>query len=105
MRATIQALTLSLTLVGHAHAQTLEIGDQIEVQLKEANLTWVTEKLKGGLYFDIGEVDTPANREDLEYTDRTKTTILDKLQLATDSDEPVESPSDSHEPWLTVSVV
>jgi hypothetical protein len=55
--------------------------DQIEVQLKEANLTWVTEKLKGGLYFDIGEVDTPANREDLEYTDRTKTAILDKLQL------------------------
>jgi hypothetical protein len=32
-----------------------------------------------GMYFNIGEVDVSANREELEYTDRTRKAIVDRL--------------------------
>ena len=37
-------------------------------------------RLKGGLFFDIGEVDISANREELEYTDKTKKAVIAKAQ-------------------------
>lgn len=40
-------------------------------ELEAADLTYFTDRLKGGLYFDIGEVEVAGNREELEYTNDT----------------------------------
>jgi hypothetical protein len=41
-------------------------------------------RISGELYFDIGEVDMAPNREELKYTDRTRTTLIDKFNALVD---------------------
>ena len=41
-------------------------------------------KIAGELYFDIGEVDMAPNREELKYTDRTRASLIDKLNALVD---------------------
>ena len=48
----------------------------LEVELKAAGIADVVGTLAGGLYFDIGEVDIVASREELEYKPRTKRAII-----------------------------
>lgn len=53
---------------------------QVEVELEERGLSQSIKNLRGGLYFEIGEVDIIANREQLEYKPRTKKAIVDKFE-------------------------
>lgn len=41
-------------------------------------------KIAGELYFDIGEVEMSANREELKYTEHTKTALVEKLNNLVD---------------------
>jgi hypothetical protein len=54
--------------------------DQIWDLLQAEELDKIATALSGGLYFDIGDVMISANREDLQYTDRTKTAIVAKFK-------------------------
>jgi len=55
-----------------------------ELQEDEA-LMKAVNKLHGALFFDIGDVDVSASREDLEYTDRTQKAILDRISALSDA--------------------
>lgn len=48
-------------------------------RIDEAGLRSVVDNLKGGLYFEIGEVDIAASREVLELTEKTVTAVLVRL--------------------------
>lgn len=53
--------------------------DQIWDLLTEAGLDRLATSLSGGLYFEIGDVMVSANREELQYTERTKKAIIEKF--------------------------
>ena len=55
--------------------------NQIQSALDSAGIGSVMSKISGGLYFEIGEVQIGANREELKYTDSTKRTLVEKLSL------------------------
>ena len=55
-----------------------------ELQEDEA-LMQAVNKLHGALFFDIGDVDVSASREDLEYTDRTQKAILGRISALSDA--------------------
>jgi hypothetical protein len=55
--------------------------DQIWAELEEADLTSAAVSLSGGLYFDIGEVAISANREELQYKEKTKQVIVERFKL------------------------
>lgn len=57
---------------------------QVQEELEEAGLTKVVEEMKGGLYFDIGDVSIVANREDLEYKEKTKKAIVERFTALVD---------------------
>jgi len=57
---------------------------QIQEELKEEELLKTIGNLRGGLFFDIGEVQTNASREELKYNDQTKQAIIDKFQALFD---------------------
>jgi len=52
---------------------------QIHAELVELGLWDTLYQVSGGLYFDIGDVQVSASREELKYSDKTKKAILDKL--------------------------
>jgi hypothetical protein len=57
----------------------LQLGERLEDEKVELHRV-----LRGGLRFDIGDVDIGANREELEYTERTKQAIVSKLKALGD---------------------
>jgi hypothetical protein len=74
---------------------------RLQEELEELELGDLQKNLKGGLFFDIGDVDISASREDLEYTDRTKKAIVDKIfalaeELAKELDDLVKA---APNPW------
>lgn len=54
---------------------------QVLPQLKTASLDKLVEKMSGGLFCDIGDVSFGANREELEYTDATKSAIVQRMSV------------------------
>lgn len=80
---------------------------RLQEELEELELGDLKKNLKGGLFFDIGDVDISASREDLEYTDRTKKAIVDKIfalaeELAQELDDLVKA---AKSPWLARQAV
>jgi len=53
--------------------------DQVKNELKSAGLWDPTQRIRGGLYFSIGEVHIAASREELKYTDFTRKAIVAKF--------------------------
>jgi hypothetical protein len=53
---------------------------QVEDLLTERGLQNTLGKVYGGIYFDIGDVQISASREELKYSDKTKIAIANKLQ-------------------------
>lgn len=52
---------------------------QVHSELEEQ---WqIIDRLRGGIFFNIGEVHIAANREELKYSEYTKEAIITKLQL------------------------
>lgn len=54
---------------------------QIQSDLEHAGLWAAVSKIGGGLYFEIGDVQVSANREELKYTDLVKKTLMEKLSM------------------------
>ena len=52
----------------------------VQEEIRQRGLYSFMEKARGGLLFDIGDVDVSANREELEYTDDTKAGIVERLE-------------------------
>ena len=57
---------------------------QVISELEAAGITNAVESLHGGLYFEIGDVNIVANREELEYKQRTKDAIVAKFSALLD---------------------
>jgi hypothetical protein len=55
--------------------------EQIREELEAANLWNSVSKMSGGLYFNIGDTQVSASREELKYSDKTKKALLDKFWL------------------------
>jgi hypothetical protein len=53
---------------------------KLREELSEAGVWLSMDRLKGALYFDIGEVRISANREELKYTEPTRQRIADKAK-------------------------
>jgi hypothetical protein len=67
----------------------------LEVELKDAGIAEAVGNLAGGLYFDIGEVDIVASREELEYKPRTRKAIVQAFinllqSIAQEADEIIQ---------------
>ena len=54
---------------------------QIKRELEEVGIWETLQKTKGGLYFEIGEVQISASREELKYSNYTKKAMLEKFKL------------------------
>lgn len=52
----------------------------VKAELQEAQMWDLLDKLYGGIYFEIGEVNITASREQLEYTEKTKAAIVARVQ-------------------------
>jgi len=52
---------------------------QIQADLEKINIYQAVTKMSGGIFFDIGDVQISANREELKYTDATKNALVEKL--------------------------
>lgn len=52
---------------------------QVSDDLTSANILKSLEYMSGGLYFDIGDVQVNASREELKYSEQTKKAIVDKF--------------------------
>lgn len=55
--------------------------NQIQPELEAAGIWDTLQKTKGGLYFEIGEVQISASREELKYSSYTKKAMLEKFKL------------------------
>lgn len=58
---------------------------QIQKELEAEGLWDTIHRLKGAVYFNIGEVQVSASREDLKYSDFTKAAIAAKIPLLIDA--------------------
>ncbi len=70
-------------------------------RLQDAGLLGFSRAARGGLLFDIGDVDVAANREGLEYTEDTKNGIVERLgdlrdEIIKDLAKSVDDPTLSH---------
>lgn len=57
---------------------------QIKEGLDEQDLWTCLNRISGGLYLDIGDVEIAASREELEYTDHTKEVLIGKFRALID---------------------
>jgi len=53
---------------------------QLMEELEKEGVLSATDKIRGGLFFKIGEVRISANREELKYTDSTKNAIAKRMR-------------------------
>lgn len=60
------------------------IGYRVDIQQVSSKLPGFVTKVSGRLHFGMGEVDITASREELEYSDRTKQALIDKLTALVD---------------------
>ena len=85
--------TISRTVLGSLGRWTAVMGcvpykltfEQLSDQLATRGLNKIANSLFGVLRFKIGEVDISPSRETLEFTDRTKNAVVDRLQELVDT--------------------
>lgn len=53
---------------------------QISPELEDAGIYHTLHRISGGLYFEIGDVQINASREELKYTDKTKEVVAAKIK-------------------------
>jgi hypothetical protein len=75
---------------------------QLQPLLEQEELWESLNRMNGGLYFDIGDVEIAASREELEYSDHTKTALVAKFRALLDEfvDEAISAlQSAQMSPW------